>query len=247
METKVGMRIQSSFSKCNGNSALVNKCLIDAVNESKKFNPNADKFVWSSNPLGGTYDLNGVFSGDTLKQMEEFRKNLQQGGIRHIEVKQLAADDYLGKAERAYKFINELHDYMNESVSRKLKEFGVPEDVTFEFDYDIDNNKSVLTSISDEKYRDSVQAALDKCMSPDWIGNASRILNGHMSSVYYANIAKDLERCFGQDISELYLDENGNIGGANEKLQKALWAEKNVKDFDAEKCIISPSIRLKLC
>ncbi|MCH5349322.1 MAG: hypothetical protein J1E40_08360 [Oscillospiraceae bacterium] len=229
METKVGIHIQSSFSKYNGDPVAISNHRKEAINSSKK----SDNFAWKS--LGGTFDLSGIYSGDMLRQMEEFRKNLQQDGIQHIEVKRFAEDDYLGKAEMAYDFFNQdLHD-ISEGFSKKLKEFGVPEDITFEFDYDLDNGKAVLTNISDEKYRDSVQEILDKSMSPDWVANASRIVNGYMSSIYYANISKALERCFGQDISELYIDEKGNIGGVNKNLQMALAAEKSIANFDAKK------------
>ena len=232
METKVGIRIQSSFSKYNGDPAAISNHLEETVNNSKR----SDKFVRSSNsPLGGTFDLSKLYSGGMLKQMQLLRNNLQQDGIYRLEaLPRLADDDYLGLAERAFDILNDHHSALNEYIAKRFEEEGIPKDISFEFDYDVDNGKIVITDISDEEYRESVQSILDRSSSVKWVGNASRILNGYMSSVYYPKIADALERCFGQDISELYIDENGNIGGANEKLLEALEAEKNTKDFDAD-------------
>ena len=55
-------------------------------------------------------------------------------------------------------------------------------------------------------------------------------MNGYISSLYYPWISKALDRCFEQDISELYIDENGNLGGVNENLQEALDAAKKAEN-----------------
>lgn len=137
------------------------------------------------------------------------------------------------KAVSNLKVINNAQNNLNESMPKWLKEAGVPDDVTFEFDYNIDTQKAEVTKISDENYRESVEAVINKKCGNEtlYTAFASRIMNGYISSAYYPAAAKSLESCFGQDINDLYLDKNGNIAGANANLQRALKATKNGREY----------------
>lgn len=140
---------------------------------------------------------------------------------------------YEEKAVNNFKVINKAQNNLSESIPKWLKEAGVPSDVTFEFDYDIDTRRAEVTKISNENYRESVEAAINKNCGNEtlYTAYASRIMNGYISSAYYSSAAKSLETCFGQDINELSLDKNGNIVGANANLQRALKASKNGREY----------------
>ncbi|MBD5141988.1 MAG: hypothetical protein HDT25_11355 [Ruminococcus sp.] len=146
---------------------------------------------------------------------------------------QISKENYEVKAVNNFKVINNAQKSLNESIPKWLEEAGVPADVKFEFDYNIDTQKAEVTKISDEQYRESVEAVLNKNMGKEtlYTAFASRIMNGYISSAYYSSAAKSLESCFGQDIDELSLDRNGNIIGANASLQRALKASKNGREY----------------
>ncbi|MCH5348241.1 MAG: hypothetical protein J1E40_02865 [Oscillospiraceae bacterium] len=234
METKVGMRIQSAYSKFGGDSAALNNYMTNAVNETQKYTPKADIFKLS---LTGS-DINSAM--DVYRKTAELRKGIADGTIRRLDMQRIAADDFEKRSELSFNLLNGSTHATGRWISRMLKDAGVPEDVAFEFDYNRDTREFVLTEISDERYREDVQSVLavvargDGGDSLGLIAYGSRVLNGFTSSVYYSSIGKHLKSCFGQDISELYIDENGNIGGANKNLQEALAAEKNTKNFDAQ-------------
>ena len=148
---------------------------------------------------------------------------------------QIAKDDYEDKTIDNFKVINKAQSNLNDSIPKWLKEAGIPGDVTFEFDYNIDTQTAEVTKISDETYRESVEAVLNKkCGSETlYTAYASRIMNGNISSAYYTEVAKDLKKYFGQDINALSLDRRGNIKGANSKLQKAIDASKKGKTYSS--------------
>ncbi|MCH5349321.1 MAG: hypothetical protein J1E40_08355 [Oscillospiraceae bacterium] len=235
MEMKVGKHIQSSYSKYKNNAdpSAVNAASAKAKSMNSSMNVDTFSLSPSSPP-----EMGRNIAMEVWRQTAHLRKGIADGTlIRYETLPRLADDDYLGLAERAFDLLNDHHSSLNEYIAKRFEEEGIPKDISFEFDYDIDKRKIEITDISDEEYRESVQSILDRSLislSMKWVGNASRILNGYMSSVYYSQIADALERCFGQDISELYIDEDGNIGGANEKLLEALEAEKNTADFDAD-------------
>lgn len=122
---------------------------------------------------------------------------------------------------------------MNEDISKRLEEAGVPKGVTFEFDFNFDSQDIEITGISDEKYHESVENILSgggtSAARFTFISCASRVMNGYISSLYYSWISSSLDRCFGQDINDLYIDENGNLGGVNENFQAALDAVKEAE------------------
>ncbi|MDE7288938.1 MAG: hypothetical protein K2N71_05460 [Oscillospiraceae bacterium] len=179
----------------------------------------------------------GYFRGTTLsgKMSSIYRKSSKSlqsikigGNTLLTSPSQIAKDDFEDKTIDNFKVINKAQSNLNDSIPKWLKEAGVPTDVSFEFDYNIDTQKAEITKISDEAYRESVEAVLNKkCGSETlYTAYASRVMNGNISSAYYPEVAKDLKKYFGQDINELSLDRRGNIKGANSKLQKAINASK---------------------
>ena len=123
------------------------------------------------------------------------------------------------------------------AMKKNLSNEGVPENISFEFDYDVNSGEATITEISDEKYLSGVQSALNKAMksvSLETVANGSKILNGKMTEVYYPVVEKALNKCFGQDISELSVDKKGNILGMNKKMRQAVTSELTDISFDAQ-------------
>ncbi|MCH5348175.1 MAG: hypothetical protein J1E40_02535 [Oscillospiraceae bacterium] len=194
-----------------------------------------------------------VYSGKLPNALNSFKgaiKNGQTGSIAdkfQTGTSSANTNDYNLRASKNLKDLTDTCEKFNSSLEKKLRAAGIPKDISFEFDYDINSDKAVITSISDEKYRDSLQAVLDgmdKTGTLDYIGKSSGIMNGNIAPSYYPEFANALKKCFGQDISKLYIDEKGNIGGANSLLQKALSAEKFNRSFDAQKSYGFPSKQL---
>ncbi len=194
---------------------------------------NSDMFSASSS------DRTSYFKGSTLSGSRNsvYRKSVTS--LKDIKISSstsssdISEKNYEVKAMSNFKVINNAQNNLNESMPKWLKEAGVPEDVKFEFDYNIDTQRAEVTKISDEKYRESVEAVINKKSGNEtlYTAFASRIMNGYISSAYYPAAAKSLESCFGQDIDDLYLDKNGNIMGANANLQRALRASKNGREY----------------
>ena len=118
---------------------------------------------------------------------------------------------------------------IDRNVRTALERNNVPDDITFSVDYDNNRRTFVLTEISDEVYRTQVEDALDSALNVGSIHNISReaaFISGRVEEYYYSYMSDMLKEHFGQDINDLWLDENGNIKGANYSLQSQLWAEK---------------------
>lgn len=193
----------------------------------------------NASSVGGT----SYFKGTTLSGgRRSSRYSLSSKSLENIKISvnnvltnknQTAKYEYEDKTVDNFKVINKAQNNLNDSIPKWLEEAGVPTDVKFEFDYNIDTQKAEVTKISDEKYRESVEAVINKKMGNEtlYTAYASRIMNGYISSAYYSSAAKSLETCFGQDIDALSVDRNGNIKGANASLQRALKASKSGKEY----------------
>ena len=251
MEMKISRSILNTYAK---EKRHIRKAKIDMIKSRIR---NTDTFSKSSLPLAySSRSSNAVLtynsrSADAVptdqpqsltiqEQLALFQKNLKQireegNNISQIKMVNIAPDDYEGKAKFNFDTIKDLcENPLNENIAKRLEEAGVPKDVTFEFDFNFDSRNIEITKISDEKYREGVEKVLNDSNGPfRFISCASRVMNGNISSIYYPWISKALESSFGQDINDLYIDENGNLCGVNENLQKALEAEKTTKDFDA--------------
>lgn len=150
----------------------------------------------------------------------------------------ISSSDYRARAKQAVTTLTKYASDFDSNIDKALAGAGVPKNVSFKFDYETGSRKAVITEISDEKYTDKVQSVLDKAfkhINLDMLADGSNILNGNAAQVYYPLAEKSLKSCFGQDISELSLSDDGRILGANAKLQKALNVEKYDKNFDATK------------
>lgn len=188
--------------------------------------------------VGGT----SFFKGMTLSGSRSSRYSLSSKSLENIKISgnnvlpnlsQISKKAYEDKTVENFKVINKAQNNLNDSIPKWLEEAGVPAGVKFEFDYNIDTQRAEVTKISDEQYRESVEAVINKKMGSEtlYTAFASRIMNGYISSAYYSSAAKSLESCFGQNIDDLSLDRYGNIKGANTNLQRALKASKSGKEY----------------
>ena len=196
-----------------------------------------------SNSLTSSVGGTSIFRGTTLSGgRRSSRYTLSSKSLEDIKISvnnvltnknQVSKYDYEEKTVANFNVINKAQNNLNDSIPKWLEEAGVPTDVKFEFDYNIDTQKAEVTKISDEKYRESVEAVINKKMGNEtlYTAYASRIMNGYISSAYYSSAAKSLETCFGQNIDDLSLDKKGNIVGANASLQRALKASKLGKEY----------------
>lgn len=225
METKIGtsFQIRSSFS---GGTAHINRRIYDASAKARRVN--LDTFGMSSS----SKTLYSDSSNELRSKLSEFTKEVKQAVPMELNRYKLESDTPAGRTKMNFDVLNDLTTPMRENFPKLLEEAGVPKDITFEFDHDINTNTAKVTKISDELYREKVESALNNCkLGLSFTAFASRVMNGYISSAYYPAIAKNLESCYGQDIADLYIDENGNIGGANENLQKAIAALKEGDEF----------------
>ena len=235
MEMKIGRMIQSSYS--NGKSLAELAAVHAATAKTKSPNRIIKLDTLSLSPSYSTKQSTNAdtFTKSSSNPMEVWRKTagLRQG-IANGSFMRLEALNIHGYAENAkfnFEIINSCEKNLNENISKKLEEAGVPKDVTFEFDFNFDSSTIEVTKISDEMYRESVEKVLNDINGPfKIISCASRVMNGNISSIYYPWISKALESSFGQDINDLYIDENGNLGGANKNLQEAINAERRSKE-----------------
>ncbi|MDE6746237.1 MAG: hypothetical protein K2J72_06315 [Oscillospiraceae bacterium] len=238
METKIGTRIQirSSFSGGKGGSVRRNA----DTNSAKAQSANVDTFTRS---MPSSSDKEEVYlSGmDISDEMRDFLKKipeLKDNIVRIDPSNFIAKGGYEGITKSNFDLINFFENNVNQSLTKKLEAAGVPKDVTFEFDYNFDSKETELTNVSDEEYRENIESILKNTGSKDIFAYASRIMNGYISSMFYPRVENSLKDCFEQDIADLYIDENGDIGGANENLQAALdavkEAEKTGEDFSSK-------------
>ncbi|MDE5577210.1 MAG: hypothetical protein K2J11_07470 [Oscillospiraceae bacterium] len=145
--------------------------------------------------------------------------------------------DYRVQAAKSMVTLSKTCENFDAAMKKELSSAGVPENISFEFDYDMNSGEAKITSISDEQYLDGVQSALNKAMkkvSLETVAGGSKILNGKMTEAYYPEVAEALKKCFGQDISELSVDRKGNILGMNRKMRDAVTSEMTDRSFDAQ-------------
>lgn len=145
--------------------------------------------------------------------------------------------DYRVQAAKSMVTLSKTCENFDAAMKKELSSAGVPENISFEFDYDLNSGEAKITNISDEQYLDGVQSALNKAMknvSLETVAGGSKILNGKMAEAYYPEVAEALEKCFGQDISDLSVDRNGNILGMNRKMRDAVTSEMTDRSFDAQ-------------
>ncbi len=218
METKIGRSYQigSSFNRgCNLGRTYSAKAL-----NSKSAN------AYNTHASGGE-----SYYSSHRAQIDSFTKTIR--GAAQMDTPNIAKDDHAGRTKFNFEWISSCEKAMNEDISKRLEEAGVPKDVTFEFDFNFDSQDIEITGISDEKYHESVENVLSgggtSTARFTFISCASRVMNGYISSLYYPWISKSLDRCFGQDINDLYIDESGNLGGVNENFQVALDAVKEAE------------------
>lgn len=229
METQIGTHYQfrSSFSSGGSVSARRNAY----TNSAKTQSTNADTFTKSS-----SYDdLSGLDRSDEMREkLREFTKNIKNAKPLEPLFPKIETDTNEGKTKFNFEWISMSEKSLNESIPKRLEKAGVPKDVTFEFDYSFKTNFSKIgieiTKISDENYREAVNKVLEDVSGPfTVISCASRVMNGYASSLYYPCISSTLNRRFGQDMDDFYIDENGNLGGINKKLQTALNNARNAE------------------
>ncbi|MCM1525501.1 MAG: hypothetical protein NC120_13715 [Ruminococcus sp.] len=233
METKISASIRTLSSYGGGRS--LGRTYAAKVSNSKS----ADAYIGTQARGGEGYYLSH------RAQLDSFTRSIRDAV--QLDRPNIAKDDHAGRTKFNFEWISKCENGLNENIPKKLEDAGVPKDTAFEFDFDFNSTDIKVTGISDEKYRDSIEEILDSCKGTFvFMSCASRVMNGYISSLYHPWISGALDRCFGQDIKDLYIDENGNLGGANKKLQSALDAVKraekngeylNVKDefgFPAE-------------
>ena len=207
------------------NSSIRNNRTNAAGRSSVSKSKNADTFTRSGFASSAeTAGTSTNFFAENRKQIEMLQEGVRNGV--QLELSSVKKDDHEGTAKNNFKWISYFENNLNECIPKKLEEAGIPSDLSFEFNYDLDSGKCEVTKISDDMYRENVESVLNGMTGFSFIACASRVMNGYTSSLYYSSIASALDRCFEQDISELYIDENGKLCGANENLQKALAAEK---------------------
>ena len=262
MEMKIGRTIQSTYCKEKNNRKIeINDNLGNAKNTNsstkvdtfslspaallgKSISAGSNSYTNSAASRSTNADISNKSSSeseqniamDVWGQTAWLRQGIADGTVMRLEP--LNIHGYEENAKFLFDIIKYSEKCLNEALSKRLEEAGVPKDVTFEFDFSFDSSTMNLasctievTEISDEKYRENVEKVLaDSKKGPfTVISYASRVMNGYISSLYYPWISKALDRCFGQDINELYIDENGNLGGVNKNLQAAINAEKKAK------------------
>ena len=195
-------------------------------------------------------------SRKTLKQTSGVKNN---SGFKYDRFSNITSDslkelgtsaslgDYRVKAAKSMLTLSKSCGNFDDAMKKNLSDEGVPENISFKFDYDVNSGEAKITEISDEKYLSGVQNALNKSMKKvdiDSIANASKILNGKMTEAYYSVVAEALEKCFGQDISELSVDRRGNIMGMNRKMRDAVASELANLRFNAKSQYGFPSKKL---
>lgn len=226
METQIGTHIQIRSSFSGGKGAYVSKTV--DTNSAKVRNANTDTFTRSLPEAD-------YCSSDEYKKLREFGESCKKAVPMNLKWYKLESDSPEGRTKLNFEFLDDITKPMRENFSSALEKAGVPKDVTFEFDHDINAHKGTITKISDENYRESVESVINNFkLGMSFTAFASRVMNGYISSAYYPSIASNLKSCYEQDIADLFIDENGNLCGANENLQKAIEASKIGEEFSPD-------------
>lgn len=188
---------------------------------------NADTFSRSSRANGNGVLLYGRQTKLSSQSLKKIQANVDSA-ISAYEANRVGSESPEKTTKRNFELLGDIEKRLNNDLSKSLEKIGVPKDVSFEYDYDFDSGKISITEISDEKYRESIETMLNKSENADMssIAFASRIMNGHISSAYYPVIAQSLKSLYGQDISKLYIDEKGDLRGANANLRMAISDSK---------------------
>lgn len=203
-------------------SAKARKSAKNSADSSGAFSLNTDSFSRSSGKGVLLYGRRAQLSslGQTLKKLQAESNS----AVNKKYSSETDTPEVLSK--RNFELLGDIEERMNSDLSKSLKKAGVPEDVTFEYDYDINSGKAEITQISDERYREKIETVLNKNTDMSYIAFASRVMNGNIASAYYPDIAQSLKSFYGQNIANLYVDGKGNLCGANSKLQKAISDSK---------------------
>lgn len=221
METKIGtsFQLRSSFSDGSISNLKRNK-----YTDSAK---NIDIFEMSSSQPAYCSQ-----SEELREKLREFTKEVKNAVPLNFKCYKSEANSPKSKTKMNFEVLSDLTTPLKENFASSLEEAEIPKDITFEFDYDINTDTAAITKISDEAYREKAETVLNGYrLGLSFTAFASRVMNGYISSAYYPAIAKNLESCYGQDIADLYIDEKGNLCGANENLQKAIKASKRGEEF----------------
>ena len=225
METKINTSFQYRKSYTRGRSSSVRSNAY--ANSAGTRSINADTFAMSS--PSETYCS---LSQETRDKLKEIGKKFKEYGPANVKWYKLASDTPEGRTKMNFEVLDDLTKPMRENISSALENAGVPKDLTFEFDYNINTHKVKVTKISDENYLDNVESVVNRfSIGLMFTSFASRVMNGYISSAYYSPIASNLKSCYEQDINDLYIDEKGNLCGANENLQKAIEASKKGVEY----------------
>lgn len=226
METQIGTHIQIRSSFSGGKGVYVSKTV--DTKSAKVQNANIDTFKRSMPETN-------YFNSDMYKEFREFTESFKKAVPMELKWYKLESDTPEGRTKLNFEFLDDMTKPMRENFSSSLENAGVPKDVTFEFDYDINAHKGAITKISDENYRENVESVINNYkLGMSFTAFTSKVMNGYISSAYYPSIASNLEICYGQDIADLRIDENGNLCGANKNLQKAIEASKRGEEFSPD-------------
>lgn len=226
METKIGTSFQLRSSFSSGKAMLNRSRTYDTSAETQ--NANADTFAMSSSEPAYS-----SISKETMEKLREMGKHFKEYGPANAKWYKLESDTPEGRTKMNFEVLNDLTKPMRENFSSALEKAGVPKDVTFEFDYNMSTRNTEITQISDESCREKVESVIQNSFNIGFMFTsfASRVMNGYISSLYYPTIAKGLSACYEQDINDLYIDDKGNLCGANKNLQKAIKASKRGEEF----------------
>lgn len=202
---------------------------VDTFEMSQPYASESKRNIWSSND-----EIN--------RGIAQFREGLKNAAPIEMRYYSLESDTPEGWTKCNFEILRDDKKYEEDCISEKLKEAGVPEDVTFEFDYNIDTHTTEVTKVSDEKYLDAVRSAVGTGYGFGRLATAyaSRIMNGYISSKYYTTVSDLLESRCGQDIKDLYIDENGSLCGANASLRNVIRLSKDDRNRCLDPCSYFP-------
>lgn len=203
---------------------------VDTFEVSQPCAPESRRNVWHSND-----EIN--------RGIAQFREGLKNAAPIEMKCYSVESDTPEGWTKRNFEYLRDTKKYEEDCISEKLKEAGVPEDVTFEFDYNIDTYKTEVTKVSDEKYLDEIRSVVEGAsygFGRVSTAYASRIMNGYISSAYYSMVSDLLQHRCGQDIKDLYIDENGSLCGANASLRNVIRLSKDDRNRCLDPCSYFP-------
>lgn len=228
MDAKLGVCMQhfcNQYAQSNYSAKFRTSCV--RVNAESS---NVDTFEMSQ-PYAAESKRNVWHSNDEINRgIAQLREGLKNAVPIEMKCYSVESDTPEGWTKRNFEYLRDTKKYEEDCISKKLKEAGVPEDVTFEFDYNIDTHKTEVTKVSDEKYLDEILSVVGGGTGYGFgrlsTAYASRIMNGYISSAYYSRVSNLLRHRCGQDIKELYIDENGDLCGANASLRNVIRLSK---------------------